>query len=176
MTSRKWNSLIAMASLVLTLALAPNVFAQAGTSADKGGVKVGYLSCHVAAGWGIIFGSSRHLECAFTPSGGAETEQYEGSITKFGADIGYVQSAVILWTVLAPSTTIGKGALAGHYAGATASATVGLGAGANVLVGGMHSTIALQPISIEGNTGLNVAAGIATINLHYVIPKHAHEQ
>jgi Protein of unknown function (DUF992) len=174
-TTFKWNSLIGIASIVLTVALVPSVFAQAGTAQDKSEIKVGYLSCHQASGWGLIFGSSRELDCIFTPTSG-EPETYKGEINKFGADIGYLQSAVILWTVLAPSTTTGKGALAGHYAGATASATLGIGAAAHVLVGGMHSSLALQPISIEGNTGLNVAAGIATLNLDYVMPAHAHEQ
>lgn len=96
-------------------------------------------------------------------------EHYKGQINKFGADIGYLQSGVILWTVVAPSDTIGKGALAGHYAGATASATVGIGAGVNALLGGMHSSISLQPVSVEGNNGLNVAAGVATMNLDYVM-------
>lgn len=175
MTNLKWNSMIGIASLALTVALAPRVFAQAGTTEDKGEVKVGVLSCNVASGWGIIFGSSRELDCTYSPTSG-EPERYKGEINKFGADIGYVQSAVILWGVLAPSNTIGKGALAGHYAGATASVTIGIGGGANVLVGGMHSSIALQPISIEGGTGLNVAAGVAAMNLDYVMPKHPHEQ
>ena len=171
---------LAVVALALVMSLAPGAFAQegAGTASDKGTVKVGYLSCHVASGWGIIFGSSRELDCTYTPAGGAgaEPENYKGEINKFGADIGYLQSGVILWEVLAPSSTIGKGALAGHYSGATAGATVGMGAGANVLVGGMHSSISLQPVSIEGNTGLNVAAGVATINLEYELPKHAHEK
>lgn len=175
MTKPKWSSLIAFITLAATLALAPRVFAQAGTAADKGEVKVGFLSCNVASGWGIIFGSSRDLDCTYSPTSG-EPEQYKGEINKFGADIGYVNSAVVLWAVFAPSNTIGKGALAGHYAGATAGATVGVGAGANVLVGGMHSSISLQPVSIEAGTGLNVAAGIVTITLNYVMPKHAHEQ
>ena len=167
--------LLALAALLaVNLSLAPRVFAQAGTEADKGEVKVGYLSCHIASGWGLIFGSSRELDCVYTPNTGGP-EDYKGEITKFGADIGYLQSGVILWAVLAPSTTIGQGALAGHYAGATASATLGVGVGMHVLVGGMHSTIALQPISIEGNNGLNVAAGIANVNLDYVLPKHPHE-
>jgi hypothetical protein len=171
-------SLTIAAAVGLVISLAPGAFAQtgAGTSSDKGEVKVGYLSCHVASGWGIIFGSSRELDCSYTPAGGGEAENYKGDINKFGADIGYLQSGVILWQVLAPSNTIGKGALAGHYAGATAGATAGLGVGAHVLVGGMHSSISLQPVSIEGNTGLNVAAGVATINLEYVVPKHPHEQ
>jgi uncharacterized protein DUF992 len=175
MVNLKWNSLIGIASLALTVGLASSAFAQAGTAQDKGEVKVGVLSCNVASGWGIIFGSTHELDCTYSPTSGGP-ERYKGEINKFGADIGYVQSAVILWGVLAPSTTIGKGALSGHYAGATAGATVGIGGGANVLVGGMHSSIALQPISIEGGTGLNVAAGIATMNLDYVMPKHAHEQ
>ena len=149
---------------------APSASSSGGSSGGGATTKVGYLSCNVASGWGIIFGSSRALDCTYTPVSGKEPEKYKGSITKFGADIGYLQSGVILWTVVAPSTNTGPGALAGHYAGATASAAAGVGAGANVLVGGMHSSIALQPISIEGQAGLNVAAGIATIDLHYVFP------
>jgi hypothetical protein len=93
------------------------------------------------------------------------TEYYTGSISKFGADIGYLSSAVILWAVVAPTTNLGQGALAGHYAGATASAAVGVGAGANVLIGGFKHSIALQPVSIEGQNGLNVAAGITELSL-----------
>jgi hypothetical protein len=166
---RKVIPSLSIVLLVVTMGVA-SAFAQAGTANDKGEVKVGYLSCHIASGWGIIFGSSRELDCTYTPTSG-DVEHYKGEITKFGADIGYLQSGVILWTVLAPSTTIGKGALAGHYGGVTASATVGLGVGAHALLGGLHSTIALQPLSIEGNTGLNVGAGIATMNLDYVMPK-----
>jgi hypothetical protein len=88
-----------------------------------------------------------------------------GNITKFGADIGYTSGGVIIWTVVAPVAMIHPGALAGAYAGGTASATVGVGVGANALVGGSNNTIALQPVSIEGNTGLNVAAGVASITL-----------
>jgi hypothetical protein len=175
MTNLKWNSLVGIASLALTVTLASSVFAQGAAAPDKGGVKVGYLSCNVASGWGIIFGSTRELECTYSPTSG-EPERYKGSISKFGADIGYVRSAVIMWGVFAPSTTLGKGALAGHYAGPTAGVTLGVGLGANILIGGMHSSIALQPISIEGGTGLNVAAGLASITLDYVMPKHAHEQ
>jgi hypothetical protein len=77
------------------------------------------------------------------------TEYYTGSITKFGADIGYLSSAVMIWAVMAPTTNVGQGALAGHYGGATASAAVAVGAGANVLIGGFQNSIALQPVSIE---------------------------
>jgi hypothetical protein len=152
-------ALIVVMPLGLVVASVP----EAGAAGET---KIGYLGCNVASGGYIIFGSSRELDCTYTPVGGKPVEHYKGEINKFGGDIGYLQSGVILWTVVAPSTNTGEGALAGHYAGATAS----IGAGANVLVDGMHSSIALQPISVEGNAGLNVAAGVATINLDYVFP------
>jgi hypothetical protein len=132
-------------------------------SAQQGGVNVGTLTCNVASGFGFIFGSSRALNCTF--SGMGRVERYTGAITKFGADIGFTSGGVIVWTVVAPVGVMQPGALAGAYAGATASATVGVGLGANVLVGGSNNTVALQPLSIAGNTGLNVAAGIASITL-----------
>ena len=127
------------------------------------GIKVGTLSCHVERGWGLIFGSSRDLACSFAGEG--RPANYTGKISKFGVDIGYKQAGVIVWTVFAPTSDMSPGALAGNYGGATASATVGVGLGANVLVGGLNNSIALQPLSIEGNTGLNVAAGIAGMTL-----------
>lgn len=139
-----------------------------GTPAPaQASVRVGTLSCHVAGGWGFIFGSSKALHCTFS-AGAGHVERYVGSISKFGVDIGYTQSGVLVWAVLAPTTQLAPGALAGSYGGATASATVGVGAGANVLVGGSNHTISLQPVSIEGNTGLNVAAGIGAITLRHV--------
>jgi hypothetical protein len=127
-------------------------------------VRVGTLSCSVSSGWGFVFGSSRALRCTFSPGPG-HPEHYYGKINKYGVDIGYTQGGVLVWAVLAPTTHLAPGALAGDYGGATASATVGVGVGANVLVGGSSRTISLQPLSIEGNTGLNVAAGIGSITL-----------
>lgn len=128
------------------------------------GVKVGELTCNVASGWGFVFGSSKDLHCTFRPSGHPR-EHYTGSISKFGVDIGYTEGGILVWGVFAPSSDVRAGALAGDYAGATASATIGVGLGANVLVGGLDKSIALQPVSIEGNKGLNVAAGIGAISL-----------
>jgi hypothetical protein len=128
------------------------------------GVKVGELTCNVASGWGFVFGSSKDLHCTFRPSGHMR-EHYTGSISKFGVDIGYTDGGVLIWGVFAPSSDVRKGALEGDYAGATASATVGVGVGANVLLGGLDKSIALQPLSVEGNKGLNVAAGIGSISL-----------
>jgi hypothetical protein len=137
--------------------------------ADAAGVKIGILTCHVSSGWGFIFGSSKDLRCNF--SGNRYGERYVGSISKFGVDIGYTAGGVLVWDVFAPTPGLHHGALAGSYAGATASATVGVGAGANVLVGGSGRSIALQPVSIEGNSGLNVAAGIGSITLRFIGPE-----
>jgi hypothetical protein len=94
-------------------------------------------------------------------------ERYNGDISKFGVDVGYQGSAVLLWDVIAPNTGMERGALSGHYGGVDASAAVGVGAGANVLVGGFNRSFTLQPVSIEGETGLNVAAGVGELTLHY---------
>jgi Protein of unknown function (DUF992) len=125
-------------------------------------VKIGTLSCHESSGWGFVFGSSHKVRCTF--SNDSRVEHYEGDISKFGVDVGYQQSGVLVWAVFAP-TDAGPNSLDGHYGGATAEGTVGVGLGANVLVGGSTKTVALQPVSIEGATGLNVAAGIGELTL-----------
>jgi hypothetical protein len=146
-------------------ALAASALAFAGTAdAAPHGVKVGTLTCNVASGWGFVFGSSKDLHCTFRPNKHTG-EHYTGSISKFGVDIGYTEGGVLVWGVFAPSSDIRAGALEGDYAGATASATVGVGLGANVLVGGFDKSFALQPLSVEGNRGLNVAAGVGAISL-----------
>ena len=145
-------------------AMAAAAFLAFAAPSQARGVKAGFLTCNVASGWGFIIGSSKDVNCVFSPPGAPE-EHYTGKISKFGVDIGYQQSAVIVWGVIAPTKKLKPGALAGDYAGVTGGASVGVGAGANVLVGGSKKTISLQPVSIEGSTGLNVAAGIGAITL-----------
>jgi hypothetical protein len=128
------------------------------------GVVIGTLTCNVASGFGFVFGSSRAINCTFAGPGG-RYEHYVGDISKFGVDIGFTQGGILVWTVVAPTAALAPGALAGNYVGGTASATVGVGVGANALVGGSNSSIALQPLSIEANQGLNVAAGVAAMTL-----------
>jgi hypothetical protein len=153
---------------LLMSAAALGAFALAGSAqAAPHGVKVGTLTCHVASGWGFVFGSSRDLHCNFRPAN-RRAERYAGTISKFGVDIGYTDGGELIWGVFAPSSDVRAGALEGDYAGATAGATVGVGLGANALIGGLDKSIALQPLSIEGNSGLNVAAGIGSISLHAV--------
>jgi len=150
--------------LMMGAALAAGALAFAGAAdAAPAGVKVGTLTCNVSSGWGFVFGSSKDLHCTFRGVRGPE--HYTGEINKFGVDIGYTEGGVLVWGVFAPSSDIRPGALQGEYAGATAGATIGVGLGANVLVGGLDKSIALQPLSVEGNRGLNVAAGIGAISL-----------
>jgi hypothetical protein len=146
--------------------LAIGIVGSGTPAAAQGNVQIGTLTCNVSGGWGFVFGSSKAVRCTFARAGGGP-EHYAGSINKFGVDIGYTQGGVLVWGVFAPSGGLAPGALSGNYVGASGSATVGVGAGANVLVGGSNRTISLQPVSIEGNTGLNVAAGIGSISLRY---------
>ena len=153
------KTLLAVAVAGLAVATLP-----LGTSARAAvTVKTGVLTCHVDSGYGFVFGSSRNLDCTY--SGNGRVEYYSGDISKFGVDIGYLRSGVIVWAVLAPTTNLAAGALSGSYGGVTAGASVVVGADANLLIGGSTHELSLQPLSIEGDKGLNVAAGIASITL-----------
>ena len=157
-----WHRPLLGLAAVVSLAFAAEVRAES----ESGGVKVGFLTCTVASGWGLIFGSSKDLHCTFSPTPD-RAENYVGTIKKYGIDIGYQKGGFMAWAVLAPTVDLAPGSLAGSYGGATAGGTVGVGGGANVLVGSSNKTISLQPLSIEGTTGLNVAAGVAAIDLTY---------
>ena len=151
--------------LMLGAAIAVAGVAVAGAAdAAPHGVRVGELTCNVASGWGFVFGSSKDLHCTYRGNG--HFEHYTGSISKFGVDVGYTEGGVLVWGVFAPTSDMRKGALEGDYVGASAQATVAVGAGANALVGGFDKSIALQPLSVEGSRGLNVAAGVGAISLH----------
>ncbi len=127
----------------------------------------GTLNCDVSGGIGLIIGSQKQVNCLFTPSYPAPPEQYVGTITKVGLDLGITGPGQLVWAVNM-STTRRRGVLAGSYAGASAEATLIAGLGANVLVGGNDRSVALQPLSIQGQTGINIAAGVAEIALQFV--------
>lgn len=126
--------------------------------------KVGTLTCDISGGIGMIIGSKKEIACMFTPAQPGPREVYTGAITKFGLDIGATAGGEMVWSVFAPSNKH-FGALAGNYGGASAEATVGAGLGANVLVGGSNRTVALQPISVQGQSGLNLAVGVSELQL-----------
>src|SRR5580765_3520551 len=129
----KWFGLMIGAAAFSVLALA------APAEAAQSGVKVGSLTCNVASGWGFVFGSSKDLHCVFRQND-RHALHYVGTISKYGVDIGYTEGGVLVWGVVAPSSDIRAGSLDGDYVGATASATVGVGVGANVLVGGFDKS------------------------------------
>ena len=149
---------------IAVLAVAAAVALPVPASAQANRTKVGTLSCDISGGIGLIITSKKDLTCMFTPSQPGPREVYVGSITKFGLDLGATAGGEMVWAVFAP-TNRKFGALAGDYGGATAEATVGVGLGANVLVGGSDRTVALQPVSVQGQAGLNVAAGVTDLRL-----------
>lgn len=131
-------------------------------------VELGLLECVVEGGTGFIFGSSKDLACEYTPANESEAkEAYFGVINKFGIDIGVTGKTLIGWVVLAPTDDYQDqlGSLAGDYRGVSAEATAAVGAGANILVGGSDDTVSLQPVSVQAQEGVNVAVGIAEIQL-----------
>jgi hypothetical protein len=153
-----FRTVITAAALALALA---------GAAPAQERVQAGSLTCDVSAGIGLIIGSQRNVSCTFTPAQPGPIEYYTGTISKLGVDIGVTTGGVMVWAVWAP-TNRPVGALAGTYAGAAAEASVIAGLGANALVGGNNRTIALQPFSIQGQVGLNIAAGVAGLSLSYV--------
>lgn len=140
------------------------VVAAATPAAAQDRVQAGVLNCDISGGIGMIIGSQKSVQCTFTPSVPGPAEIYTGTITRLGLDIGITTGANMVWGVFA-STSQRFGGLAGEYVGATAEATVAAGLGANVLIGGSNRTVALQPLSIQAQTGLNVAAGVADLSL-----------
>ena len=155
------KSLSALSALAFASAIAMPTSAMAQRASRT---KVGTLTCDISAGIGVIIASKKGVTCMFTPAQQGAREVSTGSITKFGLDLGATSGGEMIWVVYAPSNRR-FGALSGRYVGATAEATVGAGVGANVLVGGSNRTITLQPVSVQGQTGLNVAAGVAGLEL-----------
>ena len=126
---------------------------------------VGQLDCNVSGGVGFVITSRRALNCEYSPSNGAARQHYIGTISRFGLDLGAQGPGRLTWDVVSLGGAVGPGALAGTYTGATASATVGVGVGANALIGGADGGLTLQPLSVESQSGLNVAAGVGSLSL-----------
>jgi hypothetical protein len=151
-----FRTIITSAALVLA--------ALTGSAQAQDRIQAGSLTCDVSAGIGLIIGSQRNVSCTFTPSLPGPIEYYTGTISKLGVDLGVTAGGVMVWLVFAP-TSRPVGALAGTYVGGSAEASVIAGVGANALVGGSGNTFALQPLSVQGQTGLSVAAGVAGLEL-----------
>ena len=127
-------------------------------------VQVGVLECRGGASVGFIVGSVTNLGCVLRAEGVPE-DRYVATIRKIGLDLGITEETALAWGVYAPVARLGPGDLAGNYAGAQGSASVGVGVGGNVLVGGSNNSIALQPLSVQGEVGISVAAGLESLEL-----------
>lgn len=130
------------------------------------GFQIGTLRCQIDGGIGYIVGSRREASCEYRPTAGRNAvDLYIGRFDKAGVDIGATGPSVMAWAVFAHSSDLGPGDLAGKYRGASAAVSALIGGGANLLVGGSDITVSLQPLSLEGQTGLSVAAGFASLRL-----------
>ena len=150
----------------LTLAVTSLVASIAGANAMPP-VRAGILQCEGGQNVGFVVGSTTSLQCVFQ-SEGRRPEPYIATLRRLGLDLGITDQTKLTWAVNAPNTRVGRGDLAGNYGGVGANASVGIGGGGNFLVGGPANAYALQPISLQGQTGLNLAAGVASIELEPV--------
>jgi hypothetical protein len=150
-----------------TLTLATASLVASFASANALPVRAGILQCEGGQNVGFVVGSVTSLECVFQ-SEGRRPEPYLATVRRFGLDLGVTEQTRFSWAVNAPSSNLRRGDLAGNYGGVGANASVGVGGGGNFLVGGPANAYALQPISLQGQTGLNVAAGVAGLELQPV--------
>jgi hypothetical protein len=155
--------LIVLAAMTATM-LTASLIASLGGADAQDRVRVGVLECRGAASIGFVVGSVTNLGCVLRVEGMPE-DRYIATIRKVGVDLGITQETALAWGVYAPVARLGSGDLSGTYAGAQGSASVGVGLGGNVLVGGSDNSIALQPLSVQGQVGLNVAAGLESLEL-----------
>jgi hypothetical protein len=151
-----------------TVAAAMIAMAIAGQAvAQDQGIELGVLDCAIGGGTGFLFGSSKDLSCTFTPADKTfAPEAYFGAVNKYGLDIGTTRQTVMQWLVLTPLNNIyAPGALAGDYIGASAEVTAAVGAGANLLAGGSSQAFTLQPLTLQTQTGVNIAIGVSQFQL-----------
>ena len=151
--------------LLLTALLLAPLVAPAAAQAPAPWAQVGILNCTLDPSVGFIIMGHQSMQCSFAPSAPAPPQPYDGAINTVGLDLGATAGGVLAWTVFAPTQGIAAGALAGEYVGASGDIGFGLGAGANVLVGGSGRTFALQPLSVEGSIAINIALGVSMLKL-----------
>ena len=155
----KTNAIIIAAALVAT-GISGSAFAD-----EKKRTRLGVLECTIDGGWGLLVGSSKKAICKFKQVDG-KVETYAGKLSKLGLDVGISGESFMKWVVFTPiGNEVGQHALAGDYVGVSVNGSIGIGLGANALVGGSNKKLGLQPISVEGKTGLNIAVGMSKLSL-----------
>ncbi|MDO8979140.1 MAG: DUF992 domain-containing protein [Afipia sp.] len=153
-----------VAACLLFASTVVSLSATTPTSAQSHSIRQGVLTCRTSASVGLVVGSRQRLRCQFRSESG-RTQNYTGTIGRLGLDLGITAGGVMTWVVLASTANIPTGALAGEFVGASGDISVGLGIGANVLVGGTRKSVSLQPLSVEGQVGVNLALGVARMRL-----------
>jgi Protein of unknown function (DUF992) len=156
--------MMTLRSTCLSAIAAATLMAVAPTGA-RADIEAGGLACHSAGGVGYVVASVLNVDCVFAPSIGGPTHRYVGVIHRYGVDLGVTQDVALGWVVFAPTGVIHPGDLAGVYGGVQGNASVGVGVGANALLGGSANSFALQPVSAEGQIGFNVSAGVTGLEL-----------
>jgi hypothetical protein len=156
-----------------TAVLAVALFGLAAATPARADVEVGTLNCHSAAPASYVVISGQPFDCIFRPSAGGPVQSYHAFIHRFGAQIGFSNDVSLAWAVFAPTPRVGPGSLAGSYGGLSAGAAVGIGGSANGLVGGGNS-LTLQPLSLQGELGLNVVATVTGLELEPAMPARHH--
>ena len=155
-----------MRSLLVAAIAALSISVAASSAQAQSRVRAGGLSCQLGQSVGLVLGSRQQVRCVFNPSTGAPREYYTGSIGRIGIDLGVTAGGRMIWGVFARTTKLPPRTLAGSYVGASGDASLGIGGGANVLVGGNNRTISLQPLSLQGQAGVNLALGVARLTLY----------
>jgi hypothetical protein len=155
-------------STLAALALIAMFVTPAAAQTPPSWTQAGMLSCKVDPSIGFIIAGHQSMQCRFTPNAPNPPQAYEGALNMIGLNIGITAGGVFGWAVLAPTKGIPAGALAGEYVGASGDLGIGLGVGANVLVGGSARTFALQPVSLEGSVAVDVALGVSSLKLRPV--------
>ncbi|PZN96394.1 MAG: DUF992 domain-containing protein [Hyphomicrobiales bacterium] len=154
---------------LLAVVAAAGLLVSAAPSFAQSGAPTGRLTCNVGAGIGVVVTSQRPMNCTFAPRRGP-SQRYVGVVRNFGLDLGTIRSSTMSWRVYGPYARAPLGALSGRYAGATARASAGVGGSANLLVGGNNDEVTLQPLSLQGSRGVNVALGVTRLELTLVRP------
>jgi hypothetical protein len=159
---RRWSK---SASCIAMIVVAASGMVASAADEELRRIQLGTLTCSLSASIGLIVGSQRNVSCLFRAAPGEPDEPYTGTMTRVGLDVGVTAGSVIIWAVFADTNRY-KGMLTGTYNGASAEMSIAAGLGANVLVGGSNRTVVLQPLSVQGQIGLDIAAGIGSLDLH----------
>ncbi|HEY1747787.1 MAG TPA: DUF992 domain-containing protein [Xanthobacteraceae bacterium] len=129
--------------------------------------QAGMLRCNLDPSVGFVIFGHQSMQCKFQPVSGT-IQAYDGAINTVGLDLGVSGGGRFAWAVFGSASGMPVGALAGEYVGASGDIGLGVGVGANVLVGGSNRSVALQPVSLEGSMSVEAVAGLSQLKLRPV--------